>query len=176
MTHNMTPMTTMQRLMAASMETTLTMDLAGFQGPARVLDVYDGDTITVAIEYPPGYTFRHSLRVAGIDAPEMTGGQAMTVSQAVSAREALLALLLPEAIGQCPAQSNAQSNTQSKASRRKETRALLAEHPVIVTASVRGAEKYGRLLASVRLGSGADLAAKMLAGGYAVRYDGGSKK
>ena len=158
--------------MAASMETTKPMDLAGFQGPARVLDVYDGDTITVAIEYPPGFVFRHSLRVAGIDTPEMSGDQA---SEAATARQALLALLLPELVSLPSSKAAAGPLRPLNPINRYQTRALLAEHPVIVTAAVRGAEKYGRLLASVRLGTNLDLAKQMLAGGYAVQYDGGAK-
>lgn len=40
---------------------------------ARVVSVYDGDTVTVDAQTWPGVTARTTVRVAGVDAPEMNG-------------------------------------------------------------------------------------------------------
>ena len=58
----------------------------------RVIKVYDGDTITIATKVPglidsPIYKF--SVRLNGIDTPEMRGGGEDEKSIAVKARDAL---------------------------------------------------------------------------------------
>ncbi len=54
---------------------------------ARVVSVYDGDTITVDAEPWPGLTARTSVRVAGVDTPEIRGKCQREKDLAVRARD-----------------------------------------------------------------------------------------
>ena len=47
----------------------------GIQTPARVLSVYDGDTVKVEAAMWPGLTWRGNVRVEGVDTPEIRGGK-----------------------------------------------------------------------------------------------------
>ena len=51
-------------------ENTPWFNLDGYQGPCRVIDVYDGDTITIAILFCDKI-FKTKCRLAGIDAAEI---------------------------------------------------------------------------------------------------------
>lgn len=48
-------------------------EAAGIQTPARVLSVYDGDTVKVEAAMWPGLTWKGSVRVEGVDTPELRG-------------------------------------------------------------------------------------------------------
>ncbi len=54
---------------------------------ARVVSVYDGDTLTVDAEPWPGLTARTSVRVAGVDTPEIRGKCQSEKDLAVRARD-----------------------------------------------------------------------------------------
>ena len=54
---------------------------------ARVVSVYDGDTLTVDAEPWPGLTARTSVRVAGVDTPEIRGECQAEKDLAVQARD-----------------------------------------------------------------------------------------
>ena len=67
----------------------------------KVVKVYDGDTITIVSEIPglknsPVYKF--SLRLNGIDAPEIKGKDEDEKTAAIAAKEALSNLILNEII------------------------------------------------------------------------------
>lgn len=66
-----------------------------FAGPveARVLRVIDGDTFLAEALVWPGHSVRVSVRIRGIDAPEMRGRCAAEKAAAREARAALAALL-----------------------------------------------------------------------------------
>ena len=57
------------------------------QVPADVISVYDGDTFTVDAYYWPGHTTRVSVRVAGVDTPEIRGKCQREKDLAVRARD-----------------------------------------------------------------------------------------
>lgn len=65
-----------------------------------VVKVYDGDTITIVsqLPYPESPYFRFSVRLAGIDTPEMKGKSENEKIKAVQARDALSALILNKCI------------------------------------------------------------------------------
>ena len=46
---------------------------SSIQATARVISVYDGDTIMVEADIWPGMTWRGSVRVLGVDTPEIRG-------------------------------------------------------------------------------------------------------
>ena len=54
---------------------------------ARVVSVYDGDTLTVDAVPWPGLTARTSVRVAGVDTPEIRGKCQAEKDQAIRARD-----------------------------------------------------------------------------------------
>ena len=59
----------------------------------KVVKVYDGDTITVA-SFIYGKRYRFSVRLNGIDSPELKGGSAEQKHQATISREALSDLIM----------------------------------------------------------------------------------
>lgn len=79
------------------METLTYADTAPFIPPVesgRVIKVYDGDTITIGC-YVYGKAFRFSVRLLGIDTPEMKGPHK---DMAVIARDALHDLVFHEIV------------------------------------------------------------------------------
>lgn len=139
--------------------------LAGWCGPARVLDVYDGDTLTAALEYPAGQVSAFQVRIAGIDAPELRGNPTPTAG--IDARDRLIELLLSRDF-----------EDLRRAQSRKQVRALFEATPVIVDLEALGPEKYGRVLSRVfaqSCGKRVDVGEAMRAMGAAVAYDGGHK-
>ena len=60
--------------------------------PAAVVSVYDGDTLTVDASPWPGFTVRTSVRIDGIDTPEIRGKCDAEKALAVQARDRLRAL------------------------------------------------------------------------------------
>lgn len=48
-------------------------EVGGIHAPARVLSVYDGDTVKVEAAMWPGLTWKGSVRVDGVDTPELRG-------------------------------------------------------------------------------------------------------
>lgn len=64
---------------------------------AKVIKVYDGDTITVATRLhndKQAIVYRFPVRFRGIDAPEMKGGSPTECQKAVVSRDALSNLIL----------------------------------------------------------------------------------
>ena len=61
----------------------------------RVIKVYDGDTITVAskLPFPNSPFYRFSVRLNGIDCPEIKGKTAEEIAVAKEARDAMMALI-----------------------------------------------------------------------------------
>ena len=76
------------------LENILYIDTTPFIPPivyCKVIKVYDGDTITVASRLPfeGSPIYRFSVRLAGIDSPEMRGGSELETKKAIEARDAL---------------------------------------------------------------------------------------
>jgi endonuclease YncB( thermonuclease family) len=65
-----------------------------------VIKVYDGDTITVAAQlpYPESPLYRFSVRLLGIDAPEIKGKTEEEKAAAHKAQEALESLILQKTV------------------------------------------------------------------------------
>ena len=80
------------------LENILYIDTTPFIPPivyCKVIKVYDGDTITVASRLPfeGSPIYRFSVRLAGIDSPEMRGGSELETKKAIEARDALYHLI-----------------------------------------------------------------------------------
>ncbi len=125
---------------------------------ARVIDIYDGDTLSVVM--PVSSTFyKFQVRLNGIDTSELKSKGALK-DKAVRARSLVLQLLgVPEHFNE-----------------RKASQQYLDANVVLVTLECFDFEKYGRILANVYpAGSEEHLSAALLRMGLAVPYTGGSK-
>jgi len=110
----------------------------------QVIKVYDGDTITVANRLNivnDDTMYRFSVRLNGIDTPEIRGHTEDERHAAIIARDALAVRIL---------------------------------HKHVEIRNVKQ-EKYGRLLADVYI-KNENINKWLLDEGYAVKYDGGTKK
>ena len=58
-----------------------------------VIDVYDGDTITIAVKQSHGY-YKYKVRLAGIDSPEIRTNNPREKAAAVQSREFLKSIIL----------------------------------------------------------------------------------
>lgn len=139
---------------------------AGLECDARLLDVHDGDTVTVAAEVFPGRFYQLSIRLAGIDAPEMTSKDAELKKRAEIARGRLVQLLAPDIILNLGAHLT-----------RNEMRGLLQKGvPRMVFLKCQGMDKYGRVLAEISKDDATVHAGKTLIDeGLVKAYDGGTK-
>lgn len=71
----------LKRLRKADLETAESIPRKGDLVPSRVVSVYDGDTLTVAYMWGR-QLYRTTIRVYGIDAPEMRGGSKLETQAA----------------------------------------------------------------------------------------------
>jgi endonuclease YncB( thermonuclease family) len=125
---------------------------------ARIVDIYDGDTITVVVYLYDEFT-KLKIRLQGIDTPELRSKDASTLEQAIKAKKALIFFLTGE-------------NTELK------TRDVLEGRTVVCFLKCFDFDKYGRVLADVyRCNDDASISASdhLLDCKLAVRYGGGKK-
>lgn len=130
------------------------------QFQARVIDLYDGDTMTVALFNNDSRLESFRIRLYGVDTPELKG-KTSDAGKAAKA-EALRYLGAHGCIGK-------------KLGR--ETAIFFREHPCIVNVSfVKEKEKWGRYLAHINCGNnGKTLSEHLIATGHGNVYDGGTK-
>ena len=127
----------------------------------RLLDVYDADTITCAVQCAPGTFVRVQVRLLGVDACEMTSKTPAAKALAVRARDRVIEFLT-------------NSFLTGGAANRAAVRALLQSDVFLVDLDLRSRDKYGRQLGHVySAADGTQSASDMLiAERLAVRYDG----
>ena len=109
----------------------------------KVVDVYDGDTITVASKIDDWDTspiYRWKIRQFGIDTPEIRTKDLKEKEEGIKARDFMRETIMDK----------------------------------YVRIEIEGNDKYGRVLASVYLGT-KNLSDLMVKKGYAAVYDGGKK-
>jgi len=99
----------------------------------RVVDVYDGDTITIVFPLN-GVLQKHKIRLYGINAPELKGS---THEAGLTSRNFLLSQILDKDIN------------LSKEYTRVEIVTMLKDLKKVLTFELMGYEKYGRLLAKI---------------------------
>lgn len=126
---------------------------------ARLVDIYDGDTQTYVIEFNKRF-YRISVRVNGIDTPEIKAKDLQSRERAIQARNRAFEILT----GQNP-----------KNPSKQDLKRMLNERTYMVTLRCYKNEKYGRTLADVVSYKGVDLGKQLISEGLAVYYDGGSK-
>lgn len=103
---------------------------------ARLVDMYDADTLTIILPLQSGY-FRFSSRVFGIDTSEMKSKLSENKATANRARNRMLQLC------------NVPSIDLNKAYTRKEVQSLLSKDVYLVWVRCRDWDKYGRLMIQV---------------------------
>jgi len=139
--------------------------LASTQCYARLVDLYDGDTITVVLPLGDSY-YKFSCRINGIDTPELRSADPEAKALGIKARNRLVnlctALKVPDG---------------DDASQKKWIKDELTKHVHLVYVECDGMDKYGRVLLNVRkthedpMGFG-DI---LLHEGLAYEYGGGTK-
>ena len=110
--------------------------------PATVTSVYDGDTIKVEAAVWPGITWTGSVRVLGVDTPELRAKCPEEKAAAILAREFV--------------------------------KIIAADH--VILHNIKLGKFAGRVLASVQLETGDDLAEQLIEKGHARTYDGGARE
>lgn len=112
--------------------------LAGQTLPGLIVSCYDGDTLTIVLPVF-GHCYKFTVRIDGIDTPEIKSKDAENKLRAVRARNRVLQLA-GVTIG------------LDVALTKKEVGELLARVQPIVEVECKGFDKYGRLLAVLRVG------------------------
>lgn len=103
---------------------------------ARLVDMYDADTLTIILPLQSGY-FKFSGRVHGIDTSEMKSKIAENKITANKARNRMLQLC------------NVHNVSLEKTYTRKEVQAMLSQDVYLVWIKCGDWDKYGRLLVQV---------------------------
>eukprot|EP00877_Chromochloris_zofingiensis_P001644 jgi/Chrzof1/11480/UNPLg00412.t1 len=112
--------------------------LAGKKAYARVTDAHDCDTFKAVFDMMgTGEYFKHIIRVAGVDSPEMTDKNATVKAWAIAARDRMLSLMAPGVFHK--------DGRYSK----KDIVQKLRDNSVVVWLHLQGGDKYNRQLASV---------------------------
>jgi len=137
------------RLRFLSRERFEPVHLSGRELKARVLSVYDGDTVTVGYRVNGGF-WKSSLRIYGIDAPEM---------KPIRRDRSILSLEREKAA------ALASRNFLSD---------LILNRVVDLKLHDKSRDKYGRLLGAIFY-RGENISEKMVESGHAIRYYGKAK-
>lgn len=149
-------------LSSARYESTPSFSLKGESYECKILDVYDGDTLTVCIELRGFGITKFSCRLLGIDTSEMRGGTIETKRLAVESRD-----MLVEMISDIKLDKN-------KEYKREEIRNLLGNSSKTCRVVFNTMDKYGRPLVNI-YNNGIHVNKWMVENKYAKQYDGGKK-
>jgi endonuclease YncB( thermonuclease family) len=129
----------------------------------RVVDIYDGDTMTVILKMLDNY-YRFTVRLNGIDTCEMRTRNTILKNKALQARNQVYNLVT----------SNILSDEKID---RKHMRIILNENVYMVNLHIYDTDKYGRLLADVYpINSKKSLSEILLEKNMAYVYKGGTKE
>lgn len=130
------------------MENTPTFSLSGLKCVGKVLHVYDGDTLWLAVVYPGQKVYKYRVRLYGYDAPEIH--PSMTLEH----REQIM-----------EAARTAKAHLES-----------LLRHAVMVEVEFFAYDKYGRPLVNLRIAGQKDTINDMMVrDGFGYAYYGGKK-
>lgn len=116
--------------------------LDGLETAARVVGVYDGDTITAVIPFGGTY-FKFQIRLRGIDAPEMKSKDKQLKTLARRARDRTFELITGQPL-------EASANDAQETTKKKFIKDYLEKRVVIARLRCGEQDKYGRVLADVR--------------------------
>ena len=128
----------------------------------RVVDIYDGDTLTVILKMLDNY-YKFTVRLNGIDTCEIKNKNAILKNRAFQARNEVYYQIT----------SNILSDEKID---RKHLRMILNENVYMVNLHIYNTDKYGRLLADVYANnSKKSLSDILLEKNMAYKYGGGTK-
>lgn len=122
-------------LEACTCANTPLFSLNGREFRAKVVNVYDGDTITCVIELFPDRFFQFKFRLLAIDTPEMVGEHS---ASAVVARNRVIQLI-----------TKTDTTQEYMHMRAKDIRRFFSNHNYYVHVKCHHFDKYGRVLAEV---------------------------
>lgn len=129
----------------------------------KVLDVYDGDTITIGFNLKGFNIIKLKCRLLGIDTPEMKGSSDENIKKAIDARNYLIKEV-----------SNIVINSSNNYTR-NEIKNFLGNSKKTINCLFDDMDKYGRLLITLYDDDGNNINTKMINKGYAKKYYGGKK-
>jgi endonuclease YncB( thermonuclease family) len=134
--------------------------LDGVQTWVRVVDIYDGDTLTVVIPCFGGF-YKFSVRMGGIDTCEIRSKLKANKDKAYAARDRVI---------QCI------TKNERKLMTKKEIQQLLDSNVYLVWAQCKEFDKYGRLLANIYVEQGGEtLSDILIREKLAYAYEGDTK-
>lgn len=150
-------------LRAASLRTSPVFSLQGVKTWGKVVDVYDGDTLTVAVRRPMRTSFR--VRLQGIDTEEIrqpkgAADREARTARAYQARDRLIMLT---------------TGVVATGLKGEPLREALMNARRCVWVEFGEMDKYGRPLATIRA-RGVKVNSALVEEGLALPYDGGTKQ
>jgi len=122
-----------------TMDNTPNFSFSGIETVCRLVDIYDGDTVFVIFEYH-GTFIQISVRLEGVDAPEIRTKDLLEKQQGILARQKIIDLTCSD---------NEVDHTLTVESSRAEVQEHLKHETVLVWLRCFDFEKYGRLLGNV---------------------------
>lgn len=114
------------------------LSLQGMATWCRVIDIYDGDTLTILLPFH-NIVNKFSVRLNGIDTCEIKSTTEANKAIAVFARNRLVELIIGSSIGS----TNQLTISQST---RKDIRNILKDDVYVMWVECGGMDKYGRVL------------------------------
>ena len=145
-----------------TIDNTKPFSLEGLSTLARVVDVYDGDSIKLILPVFDRF-FVFNARLAGIDTPEMKSKDLQERCAAVTARDRLIAELMVS--------QPLDAASQLPCANKKQIKSLFERFPCIIHVTCKKFDKYGRLLVEID-----DVIAQLLNDKIGYSYGGGTKK
>lgn len=150
--------------------------VAGLSCTARLIDVHDGDTVTVIAEVFPAHVCKLHVRLLGIDAPEMTSKAPSVRELAERSRLRLVELLVPQTPSVTKSVSVPMHLPHAGHLTRNEMMIMLQADVHLVHLHCHEMDKYGRVLAEISCDASTPHAGlTLLREGLARPYEGGTK-
>lgn len=139
--------------------------LKGKEFFARVVDVYDGDTLTLIIPIESSF-YKYPIRLMGIDTCEMKSKNQENKTKAICARNTVLRWIL-----------QSEDFSLDEQFTRKQIQDMLSKQVSLVWVKCNDFEKFGRLLCNVYLDASdsESLSQKLINEKLAYAYTGGTK-
>jgi endonuclease YncB( thermonuclease family) len=146
-----------------TLDTISAFSLDGMRLEGRVVDVYDGDTMTLILDPWGVSAWKFQVRIAGIDTCEIRSKEEALVEKAKHTRAKVVELVTG-------------GKFVGVAEKKEVRQALNGDDVFMVDIECGKFDKYGRLLGQVTTCDGKDVAGELLALGLAKTYDGGKKE
>jgi endonuclease YncB( thermonuclease family) len=143
--------------------------LSGIKTIGRVVDIYDGDTMTCIFPIFGDNYFRFNLRLMGIDTPELKSKDTIIKEKALEARHKIMSVC-------CNNKYNLGIDCK-----RDDIRRYLEENEINVWIECLDFDKYGRILANIYPKRDDNMEVNsltkiLLDANLGYEYDGGKKK